>query len=1192
MALSSQSRVWFVLVGLVVLAAGGVTAYLLWPRLPGPGSPRYEEYVREFQVGVAALESPKTPELALVKLNRAIELIPEEPAAWADRAILHLRTNDVQNATKDLKRAQELAPKNGDLETIFAELAMRQGRMSDAVSHLRKAVEARPNDIVLIYKLENALSMESGPDTDAEIQRLMEHVLSLQPNNLRALPKRLKAAYDRGDKAAFGDSLARLDRLAAGWTAKSRDQLGEVHKALETAPAKVSYEITRLDNCLKGERGYQRDTGNVRQEAPIGIAIHRFLRLPQPPPVPSRPDHALTFNVEPWSVARAADVAPSGWNGVFLQWRIREANRDDILGTLADGGPNGPLAREFLPALWLANEKLLQRADVPDKPLPLPAETRGTGAPTPSGVLAIDWNNDLRTDLLIADAGGLRFWQLEPNESMVDVTAKTGLPAAVLNDDYFGAWAADIEMDGDLDIILARRSGAPLVLRNNGDGTFRPLEIKEFADLRDVRAFVWADLDNDGASDAVFLDAAGKLHVFANDRHTHFTAWPMPATLPAILAVTAADVNDDGIFDLVALQQDGGLLRISDIDHRVSWQVADLARGTPIEDGKVGTVNLFAADMDNNGALDLIIAGPKSAQIFLADDQFRFSPLPASVPLQVFAVLDLDDDGRLDLLGLSSKGELRQARNNGAIKYQWQLLRPMANPKGVGDNRNNSFAIGGEVEIRAGRLVQKQRITGPMVHCGLGEQTAIDVARIVWPSGEPQWEFEFAPPAQWLALVMAQRLNGSCPFLFTYDGAGMRFAGDCLWNTPLGMYVNGQNVDSFAQTTEWLKVRGEHLVPKNGYYDVRVHANLWETDYFDQVGLLVVDHPPGTEIHVDERFFLTPTPPRLYVTTPTRPVARAWDHLCNDVTDIIAAVDGRYLDHAGRGRYQGITSDHWVEVDLGDNAPSDGPVYLIARGWTHPTDSSINVAIAQGKHDMPRPLVLEVPDGKGGWKVGRPALGFPAGKDKTILIRLDGVDGPGVSRRFRLRTNMEIFWDFLGYARGLDESVARVQRPTPKSAELRFRGMLEMSQKDASSPEVPHYDKVMPGRQLWRDLTGYYTRHGDVRELLEKPDDRYVIMNAGGEIALEYPVPGDPPAGWKRDFIFECDGWTRDGNANTRFGTTVLPLPAHGLKSLDRPPGRLEDDPVYRRFPEDWVHYHTRYVTTDDFERGLRTFRR
>jgi hypothetical protein len=773
----------------------------------------------------------------------------------------------------------------------------------------------------------------------------------------------------------------------------------------------------------------------------------------------------------------------------------------------------------------------------------------------------------------------LRFWQQQADGSFADVTTKTGLPQEILEGDYYGAWAADIEMDGDLDVIVARRSGPPLVLRNNRDGTFKAIE--PFAAVRDVRAFVWADLDNDGAPDAAFLDVKGNLHVFANERSSQFAAWPLPEALGTFVALAAADVNFDGTLDLVALRSDGALLRVSDRDKRQSWEVAELARSRIQADAA-----LFIEDLDNNGALDIVVAGPESAEIFLADEAGKFAKLPRDILMHVTAVLDIDNDGRLDLVGCSEAGAPMCLLNRSKL-YRWQTIWPLANPK-AGDERINSFAIGGEVELRAGPLVQKQPINAPVVHFGLGEQSAADVARIVWPNGVAQYEFDL--PAD-RVITAAQRLSGSCPFLFTYDGTDMRFVGDFMWGTPLGMYVNGQNTGDFPQTTEWLKIGGEHLRPRDGYYDVRVHANLWEADYFDQLALLVVDHPPDTEIHVDERLFLTPTPPHLYVTTPARPVARAWDHHGKDATEEVRAIDGKYLDRCGRGRFQGVTQDHWVEADLGDDAPQDGPVYLIARGWLHPTNSSINVALAQGKHEAPRPLSLEVPDGNGGWKVALPALGFPAGKDKTMLIRLDGIDGKGgkgVCRRFRLRTNMEIYWDFLGYAAQRDPQLARVHRPEPLAAELRYRGVLEMTQKNPSSPELPHYDKVIRGGQPWRDLSGYYTRFGDVRELLAKVDDRYVIMNAGDEIALRFPVPAGPPPGWQRDFIWECDGWTRDGDLNTRFGNTVLPLPTHGLTTDARPPGRLEDDPVYRRFPHDWRTFHTRYVTGAEFARGLR----
>jgi hypothetical protein len=193
---------------------------------------------------------------------------------------------------------------------------------------------------------------------------------------------------------------------------------------------------------------------------------------------------------------------------------------------------------------------------------------------------------------------------------------------------------------------------------------------------------------------------------------------------------------------------------------------------------------------------------------------------------------------------------------------------------------------------------------------------------------------------------------------------------------------------------------------------------------------MVVDHPPDTELHLDERFFLTPTAPRLYLTGPSRPVARALDHLGKDVTDIVRERDGRYLASAGLGRYQGLTRDHWVEAHLG-GVPGDGPLYLIAHGWLQPTDSSINVALEQ-RGDRPAPLTLEVPDGEG-WKQLGPPLGFPAGKNKTMVIRL-----PEGTRKLRLATNMEIYWDALHVARGLDEKLCRARTLAPKSADLRL----------------------------------------------------------------------------------------------------------------------------------------------------------
>jgi hypothetical protein len=69
--------------------------------------------------------------------------------------------------------------------------------------------------------------------------------------------------------------------------------------------------------------------------------------------------------------------------------------------------------------------------------------------------------------------------------------------------------------------------------------------------------------------------------------------------------------------------------------------------------------------------------------------------------------------------------------------------------------------------------------------------------------------------------------------------------------------------------------------------------------------------------------------------------------------------------------------------------------------------------------------------------------------------------------------------------------------------------------------------------------------------------------------------------------VIRGDGWIKDGDYNSNYSQTVLPYPYHARREYDAAPGRLEDEPVYKRHPEDWQTYHTRYVTPEIFENAL-----
>ena len=282
--------------------------------------------------------------------------------------------------------------------------------------------------------------------------------------------------------------------------------------------------------------------------------------------------------------------------------------------------------------------------------------------------------------------------------------------------------------------------------------------------------------------------------------------------------------------------------------------------------------------------------------------------------VEIFSAADLNGDGQLDMVGIASGGPVRLL-GKGSKGYHWQVMRPRAQPT-AGDQRINSFGVGGEIEIRSGLLTQKQILTGQPVHFGLGTRTGIDVARIVWPNGIMQADFDRKADE---SVVAEQRLKGSCPWVFTYDGTGMQFVTDFLWRSPLGLRINAVDTAGVTQTEDWVKIRGDQLAARNGAYDIRITAELWETHFIDHVSLLVVDHPADQDVFVDERFAREAPALAVHTTTHPRPVAQAWDESGRDVTELVAKQDGRYLATFARGDYQGIAKDHFVEIDLGED---------------------------------------------------------------------------------------------------------------------------------------------------------------------------------------------------------------------------------------------------------------------------------
>ncbi len=1146
--------------GLALLAVGGVAGWLAWrsmslrqgsaPAAP-TAAPASAEDMERFYIGLAALDV-EANERALKEFQSLSQSLPSEPAVWANLGIAWLRLSDNSAATEALTKAAELAPDNRQISLLQALVEELSGEFERAIERLKQIPDPEP---AALYSL--ALLVERTGKEASLVERLdlINRILKREPENAVAQFQRARLAARLEDGPQLADALQALAQRRSEWTAVAAKQFEAADRAARAKRFNdAAKALTFMENVSRASPAYQEalvSLGNVGGS--VGTPMRRFLAVAEQAAALAAADLQLTF--QPRS---EAEPAPEG---------------ELVLAAVLSSG--APATR-----IRLEGTRLFVGTDI-QLTFPRGDATRPVGR---DAVLPVDLNGDFRQDLALVGPEGLRIYLQDdqgqfapwvPGESERDFLQPAG----------DGVWALDYEADGDLDLLVARDEGPPQLLRNNGDMTFTAIDA--LSHLPAPRELYWCDLDNDGDVDLAVLDRSGGLLVAWNERAGQFSP-PVPLTLPVpVVACAVGDIDRDGVFDLAALAQDGVVHQFSYDALRRKWSQRALVTWSAEMDLEAlcaqRRTSLWLADLDNNGALDLAASAGSHTAIWLQEAQARFQPLAHAPSLFVTSVADADGDGRLDLTGWSPDGG-RTLFGGGALAHHWQVIQPHATPGG-GDQRINSFGLGGRIEVRAGQSLQVALIDGPLVHIGLGSWPRAGVARIVWPNGTAQAEFDLAAGQ---TITAQQRLKGSCPFVFARNDNGYTFVKDFIWRSPLGLKINSQDTAGVTQTEDWIKIPGELLTPQHGVHDVRITAELWETHFFDHVALLVADHPETVEVFVDERFVAARSPALEVVpVTPPKPLRRVLDDSGRDVAAELSAIDGDYVDSFALGRFQGIAAEHWLEFELDESLPDGQVIYLVGTGWVYPTDSSLNVAISQGDHPRPHGLILEAPQSDGGWHAVSDDLGFPAGKNKTVLIPLPEALLRAGQRRFRLRTNLEVYWDALGWAARVPDENVRTRRIEATSAQMRYRGFSELTPLDRRKPDLPLYNRLASHAPRWRDLEGYYTHFGDVRELLEAVDDRYVIMNAGDEILMQFAATDPPPPGWKRDYVLIGDGWVKDGDYNTTHSRTVHPLPTHASPDYSQAGGTLWEDPLFQKHLDDWREYHTRYVTPRHFARGL-----
>jgi len=1145
-------------------------------------------------LGLAYLEEFKLDE-AEKEFLKFIKLAPQEKLGYANLGLVYLRMGKYDKAEKQLFKAIKIAPKDPDIKLLLATVYQMNDEREKAISTLEEALKFAPDHIKILYNLSELYSV--GTDDESQKKR-KDYILLLvekAPGNL--VPRlNLTEIYIRnGDTDKAIEQLEIIQKQFPEIPKEAIDYYDKTLSLLKVPDEeKAIIQFVIFHNHLKVTFPYQ--AGIIKLKG-IGGSIIGFPLITYNQQSSSQivDNKSLLEIIKFTEVATSAglDIVPTFKEGENIEFK----NTTHVQTVDYDGdGDLDIYVGNYDQANSSYKNYLFKNDMAMFKDVSKEVGIEHSGKET-SAVFA-DYDNDGFLDLFIVKEDGDILYHNAEKGVFKEVTdkAKIGSKTGASKALFF-----DMDHDGDLDLFEAR-SNSNLVFRNNGDGTF--LEQAEKMSLSggevNSRDAAYGDFDDDGDIDLIVVNDNANNILYSNQRQGIFKDITEKSGLKNnnnSSSVVAGDFNNDGFLDLFITSIDGGSSELYRNKGDGSFEVLNNAKEmfSSLKNIKAYDVKFF--DFDNDGYLDIVIVGEskekggKGILLYHNDGNGKFKDVSGILPEKPnsgsqISLFDYNDDGDIDILIAGLNGGIFLLRNDGGNMNHYVNMKLVG--LRTGSAKNNYYGIGAKVEMRAGDLYQTMVVTDPNIYFGLGNREKVDIIRITWTNGVPQ---NILLPNADQSLIEAQTLKGSCPFLYTWNGEEYEFVKDITWRSALGMplgIMGGTTKYAFADASDdYIKIPGEMLKPKNGKYSIQVTSELWETIYMDEIQLVAVDHPDSVDIFVPEQFSPPPFPGLdiFQINKKHIPVS-AIDAHGNDLLSFIIEKDNKYISDFKPGKYQGTTEMHDLILDPGESGSNEN-LFLFMNGWIFPTDASINVALSQSDKLKVTSPIIQVINKKGKWETVINNLGFPMGKDKTVIADLSGKFLSN-DHRIRIQTNMEIYWDQIFFSDRISNSSVTSTVLDPVSANLHYRGFSREFKKGGRyGPHWFDYSNVDKNTK-WRDLTGHYTRYGDVQPLLMESDNKYIISNAGDETTVKFNAKNLPKlkSGWKRDFLIHSVGWVKDGDINTALGNTVLPLPFHGMSSY--PPSENDiypSDPELQKYHQE---YNTRKVTMDDYRNSIK----